>query len=119
MARTLTFTGTMQWPIQDGKQASKLDLSVSLVYTSMLALEKVYASVVTDEAVVLPMASAKFLLLKATTNDVDVKLNGASTAITLKAGGGFLLIQNDDGAVTALTVTTATAPATLEGYAFA
>jgi len=119
MARTLLFNGTMQWPLQDGKQASKLDLSVSLAYTAMLAIEKVFAAPVTDEAITLPMASAKFLLLKAAgTEDVAVTLNSGS-AITLKAGGGFLLVQNDDGAITALTVTVATAPATLEGYAFA
>jgi hypothetical protein len=119
MARTLQFSGTMTWPLEDGGQAAKLALTVSLVYTSMLALEKVYAAPVADEAVALPMTSAKFMLLKATTNDVDVKLNGSANAITLKAGAGFLLVQNDDGAVTALTVTVATAPATLEGYVFA
>lgn len=119
MARTLAFTGTMQWPLQDGKQAAKLDLSVSLDYTSVLALEKVYSAPVVDEALTLPMASAKFLLLQAKGDDVEVKLNGAATAITLKAGGGFLLIHNADGAITGLTVTIVTAPATLEGYAFA
>ena len=119
MARTLSFTGTMTWPLEDGGQAAKLVVTADLVYTEMLAIEKVYAAPVTDEAVVLPMASAKFILLKAVTNDVDVKINGSANAITLKAGAAFLLIQNDDGAVTALTVTTATAPATLEGYAFA
>jgi hypothetical protein len=120
MARTLLFSGTMQWPLEDGKQAAKLDLSVSLTYTQVLAIEKVYSAPVTDEAIVLPMSSAKFLLLKAlATEDVQVKLNGNTNAITLKAGGGFLLIQNDDGAITGVTVTTAAAPATLQGFAFA
>lgn len=120
MARTLLFSGTMQWPLEDGKQAAKLDLSVSLTYTQAFSIEKVYSSTVTDEVVDLPMTSAKFLLLKAVgTEDVQIKLNGNANAITLKAGGGFLLIQNDDGAITGLTVTVATAPATLQGFAFA
>lgn len=119
MARTLQFTGSMLWPLEDGGQAAKLNLSAALNYTSALAIEKVYASTVTDEVVALPMTSAKFLLLRAKTNDVEVKLNGAANAITLKADSGFLLVQNDDGAITGMTVTTTTAPATLEGYVFA
>ena len=118
MARTLTFTGTMTWPLEDGQQAAKLVVSSSLVYTSVLAVEKVFASTIVDEAIALPMTSAKFLLVKALTNDIDVKLNGAATAITVKAGAGFLLVQNDDGAITAMTVSNAVAPATVEVYAF-
>lgn len=119
MARTLQFSGELQWPLEDGKQAAKLPLSMSLAYTSALAIEKVYAAPVTDEAVTLPMTSAKFLLLQATTEDLDIKLNGNANAVTLKAGTGFLLVWNEDGAVTAMTVTAATVPATLKGYAFA
>ena len=119
MARTLTFAGELNWPIEDGKQAAKLALSTSLAYTSAFAIEKVYASTVTDEAIALPMTSAKFLLLQATTEDIDVKLNGAANAISLKASAGYLLVWNQDGAVTGITVTVATAPATLKGYAFA
>lgn len=119
MARTLTFSGTLNWPLEDGTQAAKATVSTSLVYTSALAIEKVYSSVVTDEAVTLPMASAKFLLLRAKDNDIDVKLNGSAQAITLKGNGGAMIIDNADGAITALAVTTSTVPATLEGYAFA
>jgi hypothetical protein len=119
MARTLQFTGLMTWPLEDGQQAAKANLSMSLPYTSMLSTEKVYSAPVVDEAVTLPMASAKFLLMRAKTADVSVKINGSASAISLKAGAAFIVIQNDDGAVTALTVTVATAPATLEFYAFA
>lgn len=119
MARTLRLTGTLEWPLEDGQQAGKLPLSFSLVYTSALAIEKVYTGTITDEAVALPMASAKFLLLQAAGNDIAVKLNGAATAITLKAGSAAILIWNDAGAVTGITVSVTTAPATLKGYAFA
>ena len=120
MARTLTLTAEMNWPIEDGKQAAKTNLAVSLVYSSALAIEKVYASPVTDEAIALPMTSAKFLMLQAPgTEDVQIKLNGNTNAITLKAGTGFVLIYNPDGAITGITVTVATAPATLKGFAFA
>jgi len=119
MARTLLFTGEMQWPLEDGKQPAKHNLSVSLNYTSNLALEKVYGVVATDEAIGLPMASAKFLLLEATGNDIDVKLNGATTSITLKAGAGFILVWNSAGAVDEVKVSVATVPATLRGYVFA
>lgn len=119
MARTLLFTGEMQWPLDDGKQAAKHNLSVSLNYTSNLALEKVYAAAVTDEAVTLPMASAKLLLLEATGNDIDVKLNNASEVITLKAGAGFIMVWSSAGAITALKVTVTTVPATLKAYMFA
>lgn len=120
MARTFTFAGEMNWPIEDGKQAAKVPLSISLAYSSALHIEKVYAGAVTDEALALPMASAKFLLLQATgTEDVSVKLNGNANAMVLKAGAGFVMIYNPDGDVTALTVTVATAPATLKGFAFA
>jgi hypothetical protein len=109
----------MQWPLEDGKQAAKLDLAVSLDYTSVLAVEKVYSAPVADEALDLPMASAKFLLIQAESEDLDIKLNGAANAITVKAGTGFLFIYNPDGAITGVTVTAATAPATLKGYVFA
>lgn len=119
MARTLLFTGEMQWPLDDGKQAAKHNLSVSLNYTSNLALEKVYATAVTDEVVTLPMASAKFLLLEATGNDVDIKLNGSDEVITLKAGAGFVAVWSSAGAITSVKVTVTTVPATLKGYMFA
>jgi hypothetical protein len=120
MARTLTFTGELSWPIEDGKQAAKVALSASLVYTSALHIEKVYATTVMDEAVDLPMTSAKFLLLQASgTENISVKLNGSAQAIVLKAGSGFILVQNPDGAITGLTVTVAAQPATLKGFAFA
>lgn len=119
MARTLLFTGEMQWPLDDGKQAAKHNLSVSLNYTSNLAIEKVYASIVTDEAITLPMSSAKFLLLEATGNDIDVKLNASAEVITLKAGAGFILVWSSAGAVDEVKVSVATVPATLRGYAFA
>lgn len=119
MARTLQFTGELNWPLEDGKQAAKLPLSMSLGYTSVLHLEKVFAAPVVDEAVTLPMASAKFLLLQANTEDLDVKINGSTTPITLKAGTGFLLVWNEDGAITSLSISAATVPATLKGYVFA
>lgn len=120
MARTLTFAGEMNWPIEDGKQAAKVALAVSLAYTSALHIEKVYAATVTDEALVLPMTSAKFMILQATgTEDVSVKLNGNSNAMVLKAGSGFVMLYNPDGMITGVTVTVATAPATLKGFAFA
>lgn len=118
MARTLSFTGELNWPLEDGKQAAKLALAASIPYTSALHLEKVFSGVVSDDPVVLPMASAKFLLLQALTNDITVKLNGASTSITLKAGTGFVLLFGD-GIITGLTVSTGTVPATLKGFAFA
>jgi len=119
MARTLSFTGEMQWPLEDGSQAAKKSLSVSLDYTSALAIEKVFAAPVADEAVTLPMTSAKFLILEAGTEDITVKLNGAATEVTLKAGAGFIMVWNEDGTITALTVSAATVPATLKGFAFA
>lgn len=118
MARTLSFSGELNWPIEDGKQAAKVALAASIAYASALHIEKVYAAAVTDEAIVLPMASAKFLLLQALTNDITVKLNGAATSITIKAGTGFVLVFGD-GVITGVTVTTSTVPATLKGFAFA
>lgn len=120
MARTLALTSELSWPLEDGKQAAKVSLSLSMTYTAAMHIEKVYASTVTDEALELPMASAKFLILRVTgTEDVQVKLNGNANAIPLKAGAGYLLIQNPDGAVTGITVTVATQPTTLQGWAFA
>jgi len=119
MARTLTFTGEMRWPLEDGQQAAKLPLAASLDYTEALYIENVYPAPVADEAIALPMASAKFLLIEAGTEDVDVKLNGNANAITIKADVGFVLIWNEDGAVTALTITVPTAPATFRCWAFA
>lgn len=118
MARTLKFTGTLEWPLEDGGQAAKLAIASTLVYTSALHIEKVFSAPAVDEVVALPMASAKFLLLQAETADVDVKIN-AGTAITLKAGAAYIIVQNDDGNVTALTVSAAVAPATVKGWAFA
>ena len=119
MARTLLFTGEMSWPLEDGKQAAKHNLSVSLNYTSNLALEKVYAAAVTDETITLPMAAAKFVLLEASGNDINVKLNGSTEVIILKAATGFILVWNSAGAIDEIKVTVATVPATLRGYAFA
>jgi len=118
MARTLVFAGEITWPLEDGKQAAKVNLAASIVYASALHIEKVYSSVVTDEVIALPMAGAKFVLLQATTNDITVKLNASTDAITLKANTGFVLIFGD-GVITALKVSTGTVPATLKGMAFA
>lgn len=111
MARTLGFSGEMEWPLEDGKQAAKLDLLEGLVYTQAFHVEKLYAAPVVDEALVLPMASAKFILMQAKTDDVQVKLEGNANALTLKADAGFFAFWNEDGGVTAITVTTAAAPA--------
>ncbi len=119
MARTLGFSGEMEWPLEDGKQAAKLNLLEGLVYTQSFQVEKLYAAPVTDEALVLPMASAKFILMQAKSGDVQMKLNGNANAITLKADAGFFAFWNEDGAITALSVTTAAAPASLVVYAFA
>jgi hypothetical protein len=118
MARTLTFAGTLDWPLEDGLQAAKKTLAVSLAYTAALSVEKIFAATVVDEAVTLPMTSAKFLLLQAETNDLTVTLNGGTSIHTLKAGAGFLMLWNSDGDVTGLTVSAAVAPATLKGYIF-
>lgn len=118
MARTLSFTGTMTWPLESDGQAAKVTVNSSLVYASAMAIEKVYSATVVDEVIDLPMSSAKFVLLRAKTADVDVKLNGAATAVTLKADAGYLILYNGDGSLTGLTVSVATAPATLEGYLF-
>jgi hypothetical protein len=119
MARTLSFAGTLTWPLEDGKQAAIHALAISLAYTSALYVEKPYSAGVVDEAVDLPMTSAKAVLIEASTADLQVKLNGAATAITVKAGTGFILISNPDGAITELTVTTTTVPATLKAWLFA
>jgi hypothetical protein len=120
MARTLALTAELNWPIEDGKQAAKIDLGLSMTYTSSLHIEKVYASTVTDEVLELPMTTAKFLILRAIgTEDVQVKLNGNANAITLKAGAGYVMIYNPDGTITGVTVTVAAQPATLQGWAFA
>jgi hypothetical protein len=120
MARTLTLTAEMSWPIEDGKQAAKADFNISLAYTTAMHIEKPYAGTVTDEALDLPASSIKFLLLQSVgTEDIEVKLNGNSNALTLKAGDGYILVYNPDGDITAVTVTVGTAPATLKGYAFA
>jgi len=119
MARIVKFTGTVEWPLEDGQPAAKLPLACELTYTSSLQLEKVFATTVVDEVIALPMISAKFLVLKALTNDVSVKLNGGAEGIVIKAGTGFMLVWNADGAITGLKVSVATVPATLKGYAFA
>jgi len=119
MARTLSFAGELSWPLEDGKQAAKTNFNLSLVYTASLQLEKVYSVTATDEALSLPMASAKFLILQALTADIEIKLNNSTTAITLKAGAGWLMVYNPDGAITGVKVSTTTVPATLKGYAFA
>lgn len=118
MSRTLRFTGNMAWPLENGQQTANLPLSMSLVYTSCLHIEKLYSAAVTDEEIVLPMTSAKFLVLQATTNDIRVKIN-TSTNITIKAGDGFVLIWNPEGTVTSLLVTVGEVPASLKGYIFA
>ena len=40
MPRTLQFAGELTWPLEDGKQAAKTNISASLVYTSALMIEK-------------------------------------------------------------------------------
>lgn len=119
MARTVKFSGNVEWTLEDNQTAAKMPLACELSYTSSLQIEKVYTAVVTDEVIALPMASAKFLVLKALTNDVTIKLNNSTTDIPIKAGTGFVLIWNPDGAITSLKVSIGVAPATLKGYAFA
>jgi len=119
MARNLTVTAEVEWPLEDGKQAGKIPLAISLAYTSNLNYEKLFAAPVADEAVTLPMTSAKFLLLRATGNDITAKLNANTNALTLKKDTGFVMVWCSDGTVTAMTVTVATQPATLKVLAFA
>lgn len=120
MARTLTFTGELSWPLEDGKQAAKVAVTTSLVYTSALYIEKVYAAAPVAEELALPMAGARFLLLQATTNDLSVKLNDGDEAVTLTAGTGFIMVSGGiAGVITKVTVSGAVVPATLKGYAFA
>ena len=119
MARQLLMDATIQWPLETDKQPAKVPLSVALTYTSEMSVEKVYAAPVADEAVALPMASAAFLLVRAVDNDIDVKLNASANAITVEADGGFIMIWNPSGTVTAMTVTIVTSPATLKVLAFA
>lgn len=119
MARTLSFSGTLSWPLEDGQQSAKVVLSTSLAYTSALYIEKLYTSTATDEDVALPMTAAKFMLLQAQTADITVKLNGSTTTIALKAGTGYVLVNNSDGTIDEIKVTVAAAPATLKGYLFA
>lgn len=118
MARTLSFSGELTWPMEDGKQAAKLPLVLSLPYVSVVHVEKVYAAPVADEAIDLPMATAKFLLIQATGEDITVKINGAASGIAVKAVTGFMLIWNEDGAITDVTVTITGVPATLKAYIF-
>ena len=119
MARTLAFSAEMEWPLEDGKQAAKTNLLESLVYTQALHEEKLFAAPVTDEVVVLPMTAAKFVLMKAKTADVQFKLEGNANALTLKADEGFFAFWNGDGAITAITITVAVAPASLVIFTYA
>ena len=119
MARTLQFAGELTWPLEDGKQAAKTNLSASLVYTAALLLEKQFSVAAVDEVIALPMASAKFVLLQATTADVNVKLNDSAEDIVIKAGTGWVMLYGSDGVVTSIKVSTTTVPATLKVYAFA
>jgi hypothetical protein len=119
MARTLQFSGTLTWPLEDGKQAAVHSLAFSLVYASALYVEKPYSVAAVDEDVALPMTSAKALLVEAGQADLQVKLNSSTVAITVKAGTGFMLIVNPDGAITGVKVSTTAVPATLKMYVFA
>ena len=82
MPRTLQFAGELTWPLEDGKQAAKTNISASLVYTSALMIEKQFSIPAVDQPLALPMAGAKFVLLQATTADVNVKLNDLGVNFT-------------------------------------
>ena len=119
MPRTLQFAGELTWPLEDGKQAAKTNISASLVYTSALMIEKQFSIPAVDQPLALPMASAKFVLLQATTADVNVKLNDSAEDIVIKASTGWVMLYGSDGVVTSIKVSTTTVPATLKIYAFA
>ena len=119
MARTLTFAGELTWPLEDGKQAAKHNLAISLAYTAALYVEKPFSVTAIDEVIDLPVASAKLLLIEAGSADLQIKLNNSTIAITVKTGTGFILIHNPDGAITGVKVSTTTVPATLKMYVFA
>ncbi len=117
MARTLTVSAEVQWPMEDGKQAAKIPLVTSLVYEEAVALENKYTGAVTDEAVTLPMTTAKFLLVRCSGENVSVKLNGGG-AITVTKSTGYIMLWSSDGAITSLSVTITSVPATLKILAF-
>ena len=119
MSRTLTFAGTLTWPLEDGKQAAIHSLAISMTYTAALYVEKPYSVAAIDEVVELPVASAKMLLIEASGADLQIKLNNSTVALTVKTGAGFILIHNPDGAITGVKVSTTTVPATLKMYVFA
>jgi hypothetical protein len=122
MARELKVTATVEWPMVAGQQAMKIPLAVALTYEEAVAIENKYASPVTDEAVTLPMTTAKFLLVQCTGENASIKINGGGAIpITKTVGttGGFAMVWSNDGAITALSVTLAAAPATVTILAFA
>lgn len=119
MAKTITITGKISAPLEDGQTAAGFDLAASFVYTQRASLEFVYDVLTTDDVVdlgTLAASGAKVLLAKCTVGSATVKFNGDNLVVPLVPGAYFLYCNPSGGFIDAALITTAGA-ATVQIFA--
>jgi hypothetical protein len=121
MAQTVTITGKLTIPLEDGGATAPIDLSASFTFTKKMADDFVFDDVVTAQSISLgSMASsgAKLLLVKSPLGGGTIIVNGG-TGVPVAAGGGYILIVDPTGASINTVAITTTGPATIKVLALA
>jgi hypothetical protein len=120
MSQTVTITGKVSIPLEDGGTTAPIDLSASFNFTQKIADDYVFDSAVTAQSISLGSmsAGAKLLLVKSPIGGGTIIVNGG-TGIPIPAGAGYVLVVDPlGGSITTVALTT-TGAATIKVLALA
>lgn len=113
---TLTYQGTLSFPLGDEASPPSTPFSFSLVYTQRNVDDLVFGGAVTDEDIMGKVVDAKAVYMECLTGGGSFKMNTGG-AVPLKPGSGSMCWFNPDGGLTVLTLTT-TAASSFRLYMF-
>jgi hypothetical protein len=108
MAKTVTVTGKLQIPNEDGQAPAPFNLDLSFIYTQKVEVDLSYGAAIIDDPVsfgTMGVGGAKMILVKSPVGGCTVKFNGGTIAWPVPAGGYFLYANPSGGFVTAALVT--------------
>lgn len=112
MAKTVTITGKLALPQEDGGATAPFNLDLNFIYTKKAEFDLVYDALVTDDDIAMgsmATSGAKLVLIKASSNGCTVKINGSALAIPIPVGSYLLYVNQSAGFITGLEISTSAA----------
>jgi len=107
---TLKIVTTLTFPVaSEASPVAAPPFEFELVYTQKNVDDVVFGGVTTDADLMGRITDAKACFVQCLAGAGDLKVNGSTPTIPLKAGTGFWAFANPDGGLTDLTVSTADA----------